>query len=132
MLQTTKGYAFDVELLWLASRLNLRREVVAVTWLDVPGSTVRPVHDSARMLLDIAAARRHRRFLAVAEVGDGPLDAPAPDGSVRVVVDDGVLLCGAVSQTGALRLAVGGRASVRVASLAELTARVPRRVELAS
>jgi glycosyltransferase involved in cell wall biosynthesis len=127
-LQTTAGYAFDVELLWLAARLNLRREVVPVTWLDVPGSSVRPLHDSARMLADLVAARRRPRFLAVAEL-HGPLESAPPNDAVRVVVDDGVLLCSAVADLGALRRAVGAGHAVRCVRLEALVARVPRSVE---
>jgi glycosyltransferase involved in cell wall biosynthesis len=127
-LQTTSSYAFDVELLWLASRLNLGRAVVPVTWLDVPGSSVRPVHDSARMLLDVVSARRHARFLAVAEVA-GPLDATPPHGSVTVTVAGGSLLCGAIADLAVLRKAVGPRTPVRCISFEALVARSPSFVE---
>lgn len=126
-LQTTSGYAFDVELLWLSTQLGLRLEVVPVSWLDVPGSTVRPLHDSSRMLADLFAARRRRRYLAVADL-DGPLAAPAPRDAVVVGVADGELLCGAVSDLGELRLAVGhGR--VRCLDLAGLVERSVQQVE---
>jgi dolichyl-phosphate beta-glucosyltransferase len=130
-LQTTTSYAFDVELLWLAVRLNLRREVVPVTWLDVPGSTVRPMHDSARMLADLVASRHHARFVAVADV-DGALDAAPPHDAVLVAVGEGVLLCGAVADLAAIRHAAGAGSTARCLSLDALVALVPHGVEPAS
>jgi dolichyl-phosphate beta-glucosyltransferase len=130
-LQTTTSYAFDVELLWLAARLNLRRAVVPVTWLDVPGSSVRPVHDSARMLADLVASRHHTRFVAVADVV-GPLEATPPRDAVRLVVSDGVLLCGAVADLAVLRHAAGSRSNARCLSFDALVALAPSAVDPAS
>lgn len=57
----TDGFAFDVELLWLARRHGLRVDEVGVRWLDAPGSRVHPLFDSAAMLRDVALMRwRHR------------------------------------------------------------------------
>ena len=58
---TISGFAFDVELLYLAQRLGLRVDEVPVEWVDAPGSRVDPVLDSLRMLRDILLMRwRHR------------------------------------------------------------------------
>ncbi|MEZ5313507.1 MAG: glycosyltransferase family 2 protein [Thermoanaerobaculia bacterium] len=55
-------FAFDVELVWLASRRGLRVVEVGVPWADSPQSRVHPLRDSSRMLLDLFAIRwRHRR-----------------------------------------------------------------------
>jgi Glycosyl transferase family 2 len=127
LLQTTQGYAFDVELLWLADRLGLDVEVVPVTWLDVPGSTVRVVRDSARMLVDLVASRRRTRWLAVADVETVPTSPPA--GTVVLRADAGTLLCGAVSALGDLRTVTGDTGRPRLISLDELVALSPFELE---
>jgi len=53
------GYAFDVEVLWIAKRLALRVGELPVLWADDPHSQVHPVRDSLRMLVDLAAIRRN-------------------------------------------------------------------------
>lgn len=45
--------AFDVEVLYLARRLGYRVQVVPVRWRYVPGSKVRPVADTLRMVWDV-------------------------------------------------------------------------------
>lgn len=52
-----RGFAYDVEILYLAARLQLPVTSVPVTWDDVAGSSVRVVHDSRRMLRDIRSLR---------------------------------------------------------------------------
>ena len=47
-------FAFDVEVLDLAVRFGLQMEEVPVTWIDVSGSKVRPVHDGLQMFGDVA------------------------------------------------------------------------------
>jgi glycosyltransferase involved in cell wall biosynthesis len=128
LLQTVQGYAFDVELLWLAGRLGLEVEVVPVTWLDVPGSTVHVVRDSSRMLLDLVAARRRPRYVAALEV-DGTLPAVVPPATVVVRADNGTMLCGAVGALGDLRSVAGPGAVTRLCSLDELVDRVPLELE---
>jgi dolichyl-phosphate beta-glucosyltransferase len=124
-LQTTSGYAFDVELLWLSSKLGLRVAEVAVTWCDVPGSSVRPFAHGARMLVDVAVARKRKRYLAAAEL-DGVVPTRLPTGTVLVELAEGAMLCASVSKLGALRRALGARGRVRCLSLDELAARSPR------
>jgi dolichyl-phosphate beta-glucosyltransferase len=53
----TDGFAFDVEVLMRARELGYRAAEVPVTWMDSLGSRVRPVRDSARMLLDLLRMR---------------------------------------------------------------------------
>jgi glycosyltransferase involved in cell wall biosynthesis len=50
-------FAFDVELFYLADLLGLSVRPLLVTWQDVPGSSVRPVHDALVMLRDIRGIR---------------------------------------------------------------------------
>lgn len=52
-------FGFDVEILWLARKLGHRVAEVPVTWIDHPRSTVHPVRDSARMLLEVMKVRMH-------------------------------------------------------------------------
>ena len=58
----TQGFAFDVELLWLARRRGHRVEEVGVAWLDSPDSRVHPLFDSAAMLRDVVLMRWRHRF----------------------------------------------------------------------
>jgi dolichyl-phosphate beta-glucosyltransferase len=54
--------AFDVEVLYLARRLGYRVQVVPVRWRYVPGSKVRPVADTLRMLWDVLRVWANGRF----------------------------------------------------------------------
>lgn len=59
----TEGFAFDVELLWLANRHGYRIDEVGVRWIDSPDSRVHPLFDSSAMLRDVLFMRwRHRRW----------------------------------------------------------------------
>lgn len=59
--QTLDGWSFDVEILYLARRAEIRTAEIPVNWTNIPGSKVRLVSDSLRMLRDIAILRyRHR------------------------------------------------------------------------
>ena len=51
------GFAFDVELLYLAQRAGLRLREIPVRWNHSEGSKVRFVHDSLGMLREIIALR---------------------------------------------------------------------------
>jgi dolichyl-phosphate beta-glucosyltransferase len=58
----TQGFAFDVELLWLARRRGYRVDEVGVRWIDSPDSRVHPLFDSSAMLRDVLLMRwRHCR-----------------------------------------------------------------------
>lgn len=63
--QKTAGFAFDVEILFLARRLSLTITEIPVNWVAQAGSKVNLVTDSMKMLWDISLIRwLHRRFQA--------------------------------------------------------------------
>jgi dolichyl-phosphate beta-glucosyltransferase len=53
------GFAFDVELLYLAQRAGLRIREIPVRWNHAEGSKVRFIHDSLRMLREVILLRAH-------------------------------------------------------------------------
>lgn len=55
--QRIDGFAFDVEQLYIAQRLGLHIEEVAVTWVNSKRTTVNPISDSARMILESIGIR---------------------------------------------------------------------------
>ena len=52
------GFAFDVEVLFLAGTLNYKIKEIAVEWFNDERSTVNPITDSAKMFLEILRVRR--------------------------------------------------------------------------
>lgn len=56
-LQRLDRFAFDVEVLWIARHLGFRIVEIPVTWSNSPTSTVNPLRDSTRMLLDLVRIR---------------------------------------------------------------------------
>jgi dolichyl-phosphate beta-glucosyltransferase len=61
--QKIVGFAFDVEILFIARRLSLSVAEIPVNWAAQPGSKVNLVSDSIGMLWDICQIRwRHRHF----------------------------------------------------------------------
>jgi dolichyl-phosphate beta-glucosyltransferase len=63
--QKTIGFAFDVEVLFIASRLELSIAEIPVNWVAQPGSKVNLVTDSMKMLWDISHIRWLHRRLSV-------------------------------------------------------------------
>ena len=55
----TDGFAFDVELLWLAQQRGHVICEVGVRWIDDPDSRVRPLIDAMAMLLELFRFRLH-------------------------------------------------------------------------
>jgi dolichyl-phosphate beta-glucosyltransferase len=54
----TDGFGFDVELLYLARKANLRLREIPVRWNHCEGSKVSVARDSIRMIREVAALRR--------------------------------------------------------------------------
>jgi dolichyl-phosphate beta-glucosyltransferase len=71
--QRIEHFGFDVELLWIARRLGLRVAEIPVTWIDDPRSTVRPISDAARMLVDLVRIRRADRKGLYGPAGELPV-----------------------------------------------------------
>lgn len=62
-LQKLSGFAFDVEILFIARQLSLTIVEIPVNWAAQPGSKVNLVTDSMKMLWDISLIRWiHRKF----------------------------------------------------------------------
>ncbi|MEM1204543.1 MAG: dolichyl-phosphate beta-glucosyltransferase [Acidobacteriota bacterium] len=59
----TPGFAFDVEVVWLAHRLGYGVAEVGVRWHNSPTSRVQPLLDPPRMLAEIVRFRWHHRRL---------------------------------------------------------------------
>jgi len=55
--QTITGFAFDVEILYIALKRGLRIKELPVTWINSPCSKVDPVRDSLRMMRDMIGIR---------------------------------------------------------------------------
>jgi glycosyltransferase involved in cell wall biosynthesis len=55
------GWAFDLELLALAHRWNLRIAEVSVAWADDPRSKIDPLRDAWRNIVEMRAIRRNLR-----------------------------------------------------------------------
>jgi hypothetical protein len=70
-------FAFDMEVLSLARRLDLRIAEVSVEWTDVPGSRIRPLRDPVSMLLDLVRSHTGRHRPAPVDVLELPSTDPA-------------------------------------------------------
>jgi len=57
----TRGFAFDVEILYRAEKLGMRVKEVPVSWINSPHSSVRIVQDSLSMLGALFAIRARTR-----------------------------------------------------------------------
>jgi dolichyl-phosphate beta-glucosyltransferase len=67
--QKLVGFAFDVEILFIARRLSLSIAEIPVNWVAQPGSKVNLVTDSIKMLWDISHIRwLHRNDKAASTV----------------------------------------------------------------
>ncbi|HVS64551.1 MAG TPA: dolichyl-phosphate beta-glucosyltransferase [Thermoanaerobaculia bacterium] len=74
------GFAYDVELIWLARRAGLEVREVGVTWRHVEESRVRLVRHSLAMLWDVARFRFEHRATRLDLSGVWPCPAAAKHG----------------------------------------------------
>lgn len=56
-LQTIQGWGFDVEVLYIAIKRGYRLTEVPITWYYIPGSKIKPVRDTLRMINDLLRVR---------------------------------------------------------------------------
>ena len=132
LLSMIDGFAFDVELLYLADRLGLSITPLPVTWQDVRGSSVRPLHDAWSMLRDIRSLSSTPYENPVVELSTSvtPSDVAPLAASARLqglVLARGetnaLLVLGRDGALGGLGIATGLHGSLRTAPLDELKGR---------
>jgi len=68
----TDGFAFDVEVLWMARRAGYRVEEIPVSWFDSDGTRVDAVRHSLEMLRDVLRIRLAAVIPARARKADRP------------------------------------------------------------
>lgn len=51
--QTIKKFAFDIEILWLAKKMNFKVKEVGIVWKEIPGSKVKIFKDSIEMFFAV-------------------------------------------------------------------------------
>jgi dolichyl-phosphate beta-glucosyltransferase len=132
LLGMVDGFAFDVEILYLADRLGLSVRPILVTWNDVLGSSVRPGHVAWSMLRDIRALSSTRYENPVVELAPSvtvedvrPL---ARDARLLGLVlargeSNSLLVLGRDAALGGLSVAGALKGSLRTAPLEELRVR---------
>jgi dolichyl-phosphate beta-glucosyltransferase len=125
-------FAFDVELFYLSDKLGLSVTPLLVTWQDVPGSSVRPMHDARIMLRDIRGIRTTTYENIVVELApDVTVEEIAPvarearlHGLVLARSDENALLVvGRNGGPGGLGVASVLKGTMRTTTLAELRGR---------
>jgi hypothetical protein len=80
------GFAFDVEVLWLAGQLRLEVAEVGVQALERQGSKVQMVADALEMLGQVWAVRQAVTNRVYGGVGPGPTPSPEPAAGAPAVV----------------------------------------------
>jgi glycosyltransferase involved in cell wall biosynthesis len=126
------GFAFDVELFYLADQLGLSMMPLLVTWQDVTGSSVRPSRVARTMIRDIRDIPKTRyENVAVELAPDVAIEAIAPlarDARLAGLVlargeHDALLVVGRDGGLGGIGIAAGLGGSLRPTTLAELRGR---------
>ena len=77
-MQTTDGFAFDVEVLMLAQELGYKIDVKPVHWVNSPDSKVRILLDPLKMLWDLLSMRRRVQRSVRARPLSPSVSAPQP------------------------------------------------------
>jgi dolichyl-phosphate beta-glucosyltransferase len=52
-LQKINRFAFDIEILWLAKKMDLKIKEVGIVWQEISGSKVRILKDGTEMFLSV-------------------------------------------------------------------------------
>lgn len=132
LLAMIDGFAFDVEMLFLADRLGLSVQPLLVTWQDVGGSSVRPSRDAWSMLRDIRELKKTRYENPVVELATSvtasdvaPLAKEARLHGLVIARNDrdALLVLGRDGALGGLGIASALGGTLRTAQLEELTQR---------
>ncbi len=132
LLAMIDGFAYDVEMLFLAERLGLSMEPLLVTWQDVRGSSVRPGRDAWSMLRDIRGLRKTRYENPVVELPSSvtasdvaPLAKVARLHGLVIARNDhnALLVLGRDGALGGLSIASALQGNLRTARLDELSRR---------
>jgi len=132
LLAMIDGFAFDVEMLYLADTLGLSVRPLLVTWQDVGGSSVRPARDAWSMLRDIRGLKKTHYENPVVELpASVSVDDVAPlakDARLHGLViarndHDALLVLGRDGALGGLGVASALNATLRTARLDELAQR---------
>jgi len=61
-LQKINRFAFDIEVLWLAKKLNYKIKEVGVNWKEIPGSKVKVLRDSFEMFFSVLKLYKKQIF----------------------------------------------------------------------
>jgi dolichyl-phosphate beta-glucosyltransferase len=56
-LQRIHGFAFDVEVLYIARKFKYKTKEIPIQWMDAKGTKVHPIKDAARMLFELIHIR---------------------------------------------------------------------------
>jgi dolichyl-phosphate beta-glucosyltransferase len=126
------GFAFDVELFYLADQLGLSMKPLLVTWQDVTGSSVHPLKVARTMIHDIRDIRKTQYENVAVEL--------APDVSLEAIIplarearlpglvlargeQDALLVVGRDGGLGGIGIAAALGGALRPTTLAELRGR---------
>jgi len=62
-IQKIEGWSFDVEILYIASKLDYKIKEVPVRWINSPSSKVNPLKDALKMFIDVSRLKRKYKDL---------------------------------------------------------------------
>jgi dolichyl-phosphate beta-glucosyltransferase len=132
LLSFIDGFAFDVEILYLANQLGLSVRPLLVTWEDVEGSSVRPGRDAMGMFLDMRTVRSRRYKNPVVELTPGTsaneVASVAKEARLHGLVlahgdEHTLLVLGRNDSLGGLGVAARLKGSLRTTTISELKGR---------
>jgi dolichyl-phosphate beta-glucosyltransferase len=133
ILGIVTGFAYDVELFFLAQRLGIAIEPVAVTWDDIEGSTVTFANAKRTLIRDLRDIPRTRYqcpvvevepMVKIDEVRRAALEARAPGLVVARGKNESLVVLPRDGAVAAVGIAQSLRGVVRTAGLDELRGRV--------